>query len=498
METNKKYIKIIQHEFESFADDAVIDEESRNVKDTLSLILKIWKLCEIIFIKSSSTLAIDLQEWYKSTNNLDKVIQKVFNSKGTSMQDIYLDDDYWPTIIACILQGRIDTSRHLLSNHIRKNTVIFKAIDDLLRKMPNLANLAHMSTLEFKARWEYWQKECLNLMINGDFSQDKELEIICKILCADEQTYFELKDIFDNWYYMLIAYATYSNPTFNISDLNVYLSTQKYMKLYEDKLDLLDTIIYHIFDFDIINVVKQSHDLFLNNLFGTHFLDILYLNGKLQLNSNIETTRLYEQYLCDYGCSLLTKQFWLSAFVYLTRCNRTMKGIHFIEAFIERFYLENEQEAHEMYDICQKYNLQQQALSIGRFMEMRYFKETNYEQALNWCIKIKDASFGTYLVDNLIQFTYDTFKFIQNYTIEIVFSDRLVFLSKYYEFFKLLNEQNFNDACNLIINLLDAPKMIPLCIKKSILIQLSELLFKVNTHKIQQSLRNHRVNCKVA
>lgn len=40
------------------------------------------------------------------------------------------------------------------------------------------------------------------------------------MLCADERTFIELKPLLNNWYYMLIAYAAYSNPTLNISELH--------------------------------------------------------------------------------------------------------------------------------------------------------------------------------------------------------------------------------------------------------------------------------------
>ena len=40
------------------------------------------------------------------------------------------------------------------------------------------------------------------------------------MLCADQKTFIELKPLFNNWYFMLIAYAAYSNPTLNISELH--------------------------------------------------------------------------------------------------------------------------------------------------------------------------------------------------------------------------------------------------------------------------------------
>ena len=49
------------------------------------------------------------------------------------------------------------------------------------------------------------------------------------MLCADKNTFLNLKPIFNNWYYMLISFISYSNPTFNISDLHLHLASNVYI-----------------------------------------------------------------------------------------------------------------------------------------------------------------------------------------------------------------------------------------------------------------------------
>ena len=46
------------------------------------------------------------------------------------------------------------------------------------------------------------------------------------MLCAVEKAFLNMKDYFQSWYYMLISYVSYSNPTFNISDLHHHLSSK--------------------------------------------------------------------------------------------------------------------------------------------------------------------------------------------------------------------------------------------------------------------------------
>ena len=138
------------------------------------------------------------------------------------------------------------------------------------------------------------------------------------------------------------------------------------------ELDTLDFLIFSIFDFDIETVVNSSVDILSNKLFTAHFLDILYLNGKLQLNKDPNydsSTQLYEENLADYGCSLLASSHtWLIGCDYLIRCFRNINGIDFIEAFIEKMSFESENDALELFKNACKYDLQER----GYFFECFY------------------------------------------------------------------------------------------------------------------------------
>jgi hypothetical protein len=43
--------------------------------------------------------------------------------------------------------------------------------------------MGHLSLFEFKAKWEYWQKKCVQVLANEDFSSGDAqiLEKICKV-----------------------------------------------------------------------------------------------------------------------------------------------------------------------------------------------------------------------------------------------------------------------------------------------------------------------------
>ncbi len=278
------------------------------------------------------------------------------------------------------------------------------------------------------------------------------------MLCADERTFLDLKPIFGSWYYMLISLVSYSNPTFNISDLHLHLSSkvsfnflmiiiekliflcffQTCMKQFEEELEEFDIIIHNIFDFDVENVIKDCVELFSNNLFSSHLMDILFLNGKLQLNkqelsltvgvstnsNNINkrgmanssnasenASLLHDEHLEAYATQLLSA-FWpvgsLSmyqiGFDYLLKCRIENNGPDLVEAYMEKIPLDSisELEANKLFNLAFEFNFHDLAFSIGRVMQTRAFRKSQYGTALGWNVRIKDLNFGTHLAERYL------------------------------------------------------------------------------------------------
>jgi hypothetical protein len=169
---------------------------------------------------------------------------------------------------------------------------------------------------------------------------------------------------------------------------------KKFISQYADDLNVLDNIIFNIFDFDVENVVKECGELFSNNLLSSHLLDVLYLNGKLQMNKESiqreDILKVYERNLSEYGKSLLPyPDLWLNGCEYLLKCYQHVSGIDIIAEHIEKMPIDSDDEGLKLFDVTLKFNLHEQAYSIGRVMQTRLFKSKNYESALDWCIKIK-------------------------------------------------------------------------------------------------------------
>jgi hypothetical protein len=203
------------------------------------------------------------------------------------------------------------------------------------------------------------------------------------------------------------------------------------MTQFEGELEEFDAIIYKIFDFDVDVVVKDCVQLFSNNLFSAHILDILYLNGKLQLNkqeftisaggnpnsmknnnglTHVENANLiHEQNLIDYSlqllnssCSTESLSMYQTAFDYLIKCNNTdTNGMELIEIWMEKYPLtyKSELEVNKLFNMAFKYGLHDLAFSIGRVMQTRACKRGLFGTALGWNVRIKDPAFGTQLAE---------------------------------------------------------------------------------------------------
>jgi hypothetical protein len=205
-----------------------------------------------------------------------------------------------------------------------------------------------------------------------------------------------------------------------------------------DQIDQFDEIIYRIFDFEIKQVVEKCEELFENNLFSAHLLNILYLNGKLQLNKHdlltaamehpSETTEMslnrthelnlseYGQQLLKFACSSSSLSLYETAFDYLVKCktpnHNDNYGIHVIEMNLELYPLTDisETDANRLFHIAAyEYGLHDLAFSIGRVMQKRAFDRCMYGTALSWNLRIKDSTFGTILADKYFIFAHFSF-----------------------------------------------------------------------------------------
>jgi hypothetical protein len=204
------------------------------------------------------------------------------------------------------------------------------------------------------------------------------------------------------------------------------------MRQYEETLTDFDTIIHNIFDFDVETVVNDCVSIFSNHFFTAHLLDILYMNGKLQLNKppvsqmsnemiTTNASQIYQQHLycyCEelFQASTSTFSLFETAIDYLLINNKNNNNkaniesnTRLIETCLQKYDIKNsnEFEINRIYNLVAfKLNLHDLAHSIGRTMQLRAFKRAQYGLALGWNLRIRDSSFGDILGDKVCSFFF--------------------------------------------------------------------------------------------
>ena len=49
----------------------------------------------LLLLMQAGALLVDLQDWYKSTNNIDPMVQELFSANNQQIDNLYRDDNYW-------------------------------------------------------------------------------------------------------------------------------------------------------------------------------------------------------------------------------------------------------------------------------------------------------------------------------------------------------------------------------------------------------------------
>lgn len=299
------------------------------------------------------------------------------------------------------------------------------------------------------------------------------------------------------------------------------------MRQFEQELEEFDLIIHNIFDFDVDNVIKDCVDLFANNLFSAHLMDILFLNGKLQINkqelsltvgvssgagslsnkrpgnmsASENATLMHDEHLEAYATQLLAA-FWpvgsLSmyqiGFDYLSKIRSDATGFELIEAYMEKIPLDyiSEQEANKLFIMAFGFSFHDLAFSIGRVMQTRAFKRGQLGTALGWNVRIKDHNFGTLLAEKILDDYFNTndlnlLELTAYLTKEILYCDRLIFLAKYGEFLKLTKystnkpgsaarQNDLKQAAQIIVLLNEANNLVPLKYRRALILDVLPLV----------------------
>ncbi|KAJ8318293.1 hypothetical protein KUTeg_003384 [Tegillarca granosa] len=326
----RSLLKTYSNELRLLGESTIDEDQKRQYENTFELLELselIWGLCEILFIDNPTggLVITQLIDWLRLHDGYgDHLYSEVIQEEAPDQHPQYWDAVcIIDTLYRLVLQGQIDKVRKLLSCHSARNIDTFTSMDDLLKKMPMYANLYRgHSVAEFDMKWRHWKDECERRLEENEFSLNKNLEDVARILCGDEAVFKELSDCCGSWYFMMVSKMLYQNPT--VKSIDLQYCVQSCMDAYRNTtspMGELDNILLSAIEFDIHQVIKDSCAMFTNCWFVAHLTDLLHHCGQLEAHKLQFGSSLKEFLLLEYASSLMShKSLWIVGVNYLDNC----------------------------------------------------------------------------------------------------------------------------------------------------------------------------------
>ncbi|KAK9888289.1 hypothetical protein WA026_000551 [Henosepilachna vigintioctopunctata] len=471
---SRQYRSIIRACLESLQED-IARSKSEADKDELQNYITIfysieciWHLCEILFIDSTpgNVVLPHLLEWVRF--HFPKYERNAAEMLCENQEELEMKPEYWPTIIGLMMQGRVRIARGLLKQHSAADTRAFLLVDQCLKAMPQFDVYSGLSASEFHLQWQHWVMDIQSKIDAKSFASHKNLELLMKIVVKDELAWSEIKKHFETWYELLPAWLFYAEPSVKSYELGTFAKYCIRQMGLENKLKHLDTVLLAAMEYDLLEVIKEIQKMSENGWFATHLANLLYHSGQLTVLEkdvdNFSAKALQEFLIVDYGTMLMGhKSLWQVGLSYLDHCSES--GIHIIELLLPRVPVDNEYKAQKIIREAVKRELHHIAQFVCKVQGMKCVKRGRLGSALTWALKSQDSTLVSLLANRFLK-DYAANGKLRNTDLlfnlgpTMLSSDRLIFLGKYYEFHKLYQDRQFQEAGKLLIKLLES-KIIP-------------------------------------
>ncbi|XP_029637665.1 nuclear pore complex protein Nup85 [Octopus sinensis] len=449
----------LQYESEKIIDDEM-KAHFEDQQQIFHLIELIWSLCEILYIDTMPGAAPirQLRGWIRwhFTEGNQLATEIIQNEKPEN------HPRFWEAIYRLLLQGSVDEARQLFLLHPSCHIDSFTSLEELMRKMPQLANFVSQgrSLPEFEMKWRHWRDECSRRLKSGDFIANEHLENMAKILCGEEAVFHQMKDYCETWFHMLVSKLFYQNPVVKTMELQHYIQPCIDMYRGDNRMAQLDNILIALFEFDINQMIRSCCTYLDNWWFTAHLADLLTHSGFLAPQKLPQGLSMREYLLLDYASSLMShKSLWPIGIHYFDFCPEL--GREYLELYLERIPLDTEKKVLKLLNICETRGLQEHAKSICKVMGKKCLKTKRVGQALSWFLKSKDSSYAALLSERILAEYCETGQFshldlLENLGTSMFLSSKLTFLGQYREFHKLYEEGEIQEAANLLVSLISA------------------------------------------
>lgn len=299
------------------------------------------------------------------------------------------------------------------------------------------------------------------------FSSEKNLDFIMKMIVKDDNTWTEVQNHCETWYELLAGWLFFSDPAVKPYELGEHAKTCIKRMSVGNKLNHLDKILLAVLDYDLLEVLKEVQKMGDNGWFVTHLSNLLYHSGKLaEIEKQVDkfpAKGLQDFFTHEYGSRLIGhKSLWQVGLSYL---DYTKNGMHTIELLLPRIKLDSEYKTNKIIREAQKRGLSSVVQTVCKIQGKESARKGRLGNALTWALKSQDSIFISLLADKYLREyvknrKLQTTDILYNLGSSMLASDRLIFLSKYYEFYKIYQEKQFQEAGNLLIKLLES-KIVP-------------------------------------
>jgi len=225
-----------------------------------------------------------------------------------------------------------------------------------------------------------------------------------------------------------------------------------------------DMLLVAAFNYDLMEVIRNSCLFEDNWWFVAHFVDLLSAGNQLASHSIEDEKRLREFLLMDYADSLVShSSLWSVSVEYFDSCSRI--GRQRLESALERIPLESEKKAEAVLNIVTKRKLKNLYRTICRSMAQKWLSQGNCSSALVWGVKGDDAHVCSFVAEAMLKEYVKTGSFVDTDVLSslgtrMLVSDRLTFLTKYYEYHQIKKleppEEAKGIAADLLVSLISS------------------------------------------
>ncbi|KAH8280600.1 hypothetical protein KR018_012058, partial [Drosophila ironensis] len=442
----------------------------------------VWHLFEILYVQQCQLVVPQLLEWarFHFPHTEERATDLLLMGEEAGEAD---PETYWEVLRSLVRLGEIDVTRAILAQSRKAQQPAYKTAEQVLKGMPVYKD--NYALQKFLSQWEYWSVDTRRKLEANVFVGEPELEQLIQLVAGDKEQWDAGIRESDDWYQYLPGYLLYSKPTCKPFELRIAAANwlNRWALLRPGKeLTSMGRMVLQLMQHDVKLFVFEAQRMSDSHWFSAHLIDIIYNAGTLRSyfdQNNIDLPALRHSIIYEYGSQLMSSSnLWQLGVDYLDQCKQ--EGRAAIELLLPRIFARSERQASKLLAMAKKRGLLVVEQDICKVLSKRAFDSQRYGSAIEWAIRSKDVLLVTGIADFILKHYSRTGTMLCPDTISSVggrmfLAPRLVFLSKYFEFYEFYRHRDFLAASELLINLLQS-KITPDYFWPSLLIDAMPLL----------------------